>query len=61
MLFIDEQSGVYGYLALWDTDAEAARFVAASAVRRVVEELAARLEKHPTVRRYTVERPGAAS
>lgn len=57
MLFVDEQSGTFGYLALWDGFTEAEQFPTRPAVIEVVESLTQRLTKPPAVRQYTVERP----
>jgi hypothetical protein len=61
MLFVDEQAGVYGYLALWAERTEAEAFEALPGVQAQVEQLAQRIGRPPTVRHYTVEKPGASA
>ena len=60
MLFVDAETGVYGYLALWAGRAEAEAFAARPAVREQIAALEKRIGTPPTVRHYTVERPGGA-
>jgi len=58
MLFVDAESGVYGYLALWAHAAEAEAFETLPGVREQVAALERRIGRPPTVRRYTAEKPG---
>jgi len=58
MLFVDAENGVYGYLALWSEASEAKGYAALPAVREQVVLLEQRIGKSPTVRHYTVEKPG---
>lgn len=55
VLFADAEAGAYGCLAEWDDRAEAEGFAGRPAARAVLDDLAARLGRPPTVRLYAME------
>ena len=55
VLFAAPEAGEYGCLAEWDDPDAAAAFAGRPAVRAVLEELAERLGRPPSVRLYAME------